>query len=187
MTKNLEWNTAVEDSLIERDWKVACKSEVFSNFVKMFINKQGAFTEDDNLEEGIDLPIKQNEDYGEEDYFDKLISEAQAEMDEVEDVEEEIVDTDSDGFIDDEFGLEPVDEPFEYDNSSNEYDTGAGESKYIDIGLSDKTMNDIKNDGVMSSAVKEVMDVYKKEELAEAEKDLGLDVNAAYIFGQGRE
>lgn len=183
MAKNPEWNSAVENSILERDWNVACKSEVFSNFAKLFINKQGAFAEDEEeaIEEGVDLPLKMNEDY-DGDYLDKLISEAQVEIDEVGDMVEEEIDTDSDGFIDDEFGLEPVDSV----DVSDEYNTGAGESNFIDIGLTDETMNDIKNDGVMSSAVKEIMDVYKEEELADAEKDLGLDINAAYIFGKGR-
>jgi len=181
MAKNPEWNSAVENSILERDWKVACKSEVFSNFAKLFINKQGAFAEDEEIDEGVDLPLKRNEDY-EGDYLDKLIAQAQADIDEVEDIEEEMVDDDLDGFIDDEFGLESVDS-----TSSDEYNTGAGKSEYIDIGLTTETMNDIKGDGVMSSAVKEVMDVYNEEEFAEAEKDLGLDVNAAYIFGKGRE
>jgi len=197
MTKNPDWNSALSEN---NDFDIAMSSsEVFRNFAKMAINKEGVFAEDDEdeCEEGVKQPLKQNKDYMEtksyEDYLDLLIIKAEAEADEDEiedevvDIDEEVIDTDSDGELDQDFGLD-IKSPVS--SSSNEYETGAGDSKYLDIGLSDKTMNDMKNDGVMSetySAVKEVMNTYNEEELSEAEDDLGLNSNAAYVFGKGKE
>jgi len=177
--KNLEWNMAFEGN---EDWKAAMSSEIFRNFVKTVTSK----TYED------EKPLVRNEDYVDNDYIEKMISEAQ---DKTLEMENEILDVDPDVDLDessdedsdvdpDEDSDETINDTF-VEKTLNEYETDAGKSDFIEIGLTDKTMKDIKNDGVMSASfVKEVMNVYKDEEVAEAEKELGLDTNAAYIFSK---
>jgi hypothetical protein len=188
--KKPEWNTAIEG---DEDWKAAISSEIFREFVKMSLNKTGIFAKEnkydeydneskDEQEEGVKQPLMRNKDYvSANDYIDQLIAEAEESIPEVEDFEVGAIDVDSDGEIDYAYSVGVIDE------ETNEYETGAGESQFIDIGLSDGTMNDIKNDGIMSGAIKDVMNVYVKEELNEAEEELGLNANAAYIFNKRGE
>jgi len=206
MIQNPEWNMAIEG---DEDWKAATSSEIFRSFIQMAINKEGIFAKEDEEKEdeseGVPQPLMRNNDYNsasENDFLDELIAEAQANTEEVDDINEDIIDTNDDGLvddIDDNFDVEAVDPPsslpsdYSSSSSSNEYETGAGDSEFIDIGLTDETMKDIESDGVMSGsstdapAIREVMDVYHEEEIADAEQELGLDSNAAYIFGKGIE
>lgn len=176
--KNPDWNMAF---IGDEDWRAAMSSEVFRNYLKI----KACQEKEDEEEEIVEQPLKMNRDYtfADDDYLDKLISEAQESLDEVDEIEENIIDKDSNGVMDEEFSIS-LDE-----DDSNQYETGAGDSKFIDIGLTNETMNDIKGDGVMSNsdAVKDVMDVYTEKEIADDEEALGLNTNAAYIFGKGRE
>lgn len=61
------------------------------------------------------------------------------------------------------------------------YHTNAGESKHIDIGLTECTMKSMKDNSV-HEATKEVMNVFKQEELKDAEESLGLNNNLAYLI-----
>ena len=61
------------------------------------------------------------------------------------------------------------------------YHTNAGESKHINVGLTEETMKSMKENAVHEAA-KEVMEVFEKAEIKEAEEGLGLNKNIAYLI-----
>ena len=61
------------------------------------------------------------------------------------------------------------------------YHTNAGESKHINVGLTEETMKSMKANAVHEAA-KEVMEVFEKAEIKEAEEGLGLNKNIAYLI-----
>ena len=89
---------------------------------------------------------------------------------------------------------EPAEEPSEQaeepsDNVDDLYDTGAGESSYIDIGLTSETLRELSSgidyagDAIPSTHDIDIEDKEdKEEELDAAEKELGLDKSALYIL-----
>jgi len=79
--------------------------------------------------------------------------------------------------------------PKKVDQGGDLYHTNAGESKFFDVGLTDKTENSMEIDYVEKPAMETKPVAIKKsdDEIKEAEKSLGLDKNAFYIFNKMRK
>jgi len=182
--KNLDWNAALQE---ETEFEHAVKtSEVFRGFVK-----QMAKLAEQEKESCVKQPLMRNKDYIETEekelIDDDLMALAQLEEEFTEDLEEEFPD-------------EP--EPAPESEVLDDYNTGAGESDFIDIGVTSETMAEMEkgidyadapvetapeSEENLGEAVVEVMDVYnkdKEEELDEIEKKLGLDLNEAYLISK---
>lgn len=154
--KNPEWNSVFGDE----DLKALNSSEVFREYFKLYSNKEGAFKEEEDEEDvGVKQPIKRNKDYdyekNAEEYIKDLIINAQ-EFAEGIGIEDEVYDE----------SIDVIDK--HYEDYNDLYNTGAGESKYINTGLTEQTMKEIES----RDAIKKVMDIYKgKEESAPIEYD----------------
>ena len=186
---NLDWNSAYQHN---QDWNAAIDSEVFRIFANNCL-KQDAKEEEEN--KYVPQPIVANLPYGD---FQEHVKQIKKGIATLKSTAEEV-----------EFEVE--ENPIVEKSSVKEedlYNTKAGESPHLNIGLTEETMKSMKENAVHEKAVqnatKEVMEVYKQEEkteekkapkqeepkeqeakeedLSEAEKTLGLNNNIAYLI-----
>jgi len=204
--KNPDWNSAF---LGNEDNNALMSSEVFCNYLKAELSKQDEEDKEDDPEASkVPQPLMRNKDYVKAQAEDEAILMALAQA------EDEVIaeiDLEGDSEIDEKLLGELDDELDEAEaeagasnfelNDGNPYETTAGESKFIEIGLSNETARELE-DGIdyaddepyfnarqdstsdnspeIVENVKEVMAVYHNEELIKAEKALGLNYNVAY-------
>jgi len=186
--KKLEWNTCLTGN---EDWNAAMDSEVFRNYLNIIAAEEAKEKEEEA--EGNLNPIKMNKDYVKAEEEDDILEGD----DEISD--DDVIPEDEDVGTDADYS-DYTDADFEELYG----ETGAGESKFIDTGLTTETLNEVEGpidyaddepyfnaskSSNQTEAITHVMDTYKEEEskeeeLEEVEKNLGLDTNVAYQFSQ---
>lgn len=188
MRKNhttLDWNAAYQQ---DEDWNAAMDSEVFRTFASKYLQieaeeesekkEQEEKSKKEKLEKDHDSIMEKLKNSTKIDYDilrNVLAQQLGLEVPEVEDV------------VEMEVQEEPVQAPIQHQTEEDLYHTNAGESDYIDIGLTDETIKSMTEHSCccdkssVEEATKEVMDVYQQEELSEAENFLGLNTNIAYL------
>ncbi len=199
MVKNKDWNMAFSD---DQDTKALMSSEVFRNLLSM--HKQQKIAKQ-RMIDALPPPVFP-------DFNDELRKEAQ-ESESSESANDSAEDSNDEDNYDYEEKDEDDSEPEEKEekesapkstptapkakSNDNEdlYDTGAGDSSHIDIGITTETekmmldgIDYVKYDAVSiktdkkAPAVKKEKSSDEDDETKEAEKDLGLDKNAFYIY-----
>ncbi|MFZ4795928.1 MAG: hypothetical protein ACOYMA_00445 [Bacteroidia bacterium] len=176
----LEWNTALQRN---EDWDAANSSEVFRNYMKIVASesyKNKVKTANESIE-----PINLDKE-------EEVIKEEEATLDSIDDsleMEDDIVDVED---LDVEDELSEEDTSSDFDDYGELYNTGAGESKYIDIGMTDETESLMETgiDYVEAEVGESFIEVDEAEEdkeeaeIMEAEIALGLNKNINYILSK---
>lgn len=193
MVKNKDWNMAFSDN---QDTKALMSSEVFRNLLSM--HKQNKIAERQRLDE---LPPPKLPDFNE-----ILMKKAQEESESTSTIESESED------VNDESDDDATDKEDDHEKNvsttvksspkkgkeDNLYETGAGESSYIDIGITSETEKlisdgidyvkydivEVKKEKAPENKKEDVVDKPEEdtEEIKTAERELGLDKNAFYIY-----
>jgi hypothetical protein len=198
--KNPDWNSAFINN---QDWKAVMSSEVFRNYYKAELDK--AEEEEKEQASAVPQPLMRNRDYmveAQNKEISDLLALAEAEAGGDIDIDDAML-TELDNELDEAEAVAGASN-FEL-NDGNPYDTSAGESKFIDIGLTTETIREL-DEGInyadddpylklketpnITGNVEEVMSVYNKaasNELYKAEKALGLNLNMAYQLSKLRK